>query len=368
MMSQLKRTSIYPAYKNYGAKLTNFGGWELPIQFSSIKEEHEAVRNSAGIFDVSHMGEILIEGKDAEDFLNYLLTNDISKVNVNQAQYSAMCYSNGGTVDDLLVYKLATDTFMLVVNAANTEKDFEWITQHLQGDVTVRNISTEVALIAIQGPKTEMILQTLTSVQLDKIGFFRFEQGISVAEVDDILLSRTGYTGEDGFELYLPADQAEKLWNNLLEEGTSAGLKPCGLGARDTLRFEACLALYGQELTEDITPLEAGLGFAVKANKDTGFIGKKVLKQQKEQGIKRKLVGIEITGRGIARSGYKVLATDDTEIGLVTSGTQSPTLNKSLSLALVSTAYADIGTKVKVQIRKKVVEGVIVRTPFYKKK
>ncbi|MCQ6275936.1 glycine cleavage system aminomethyltransferase GcvT [Bacillus sp. V3B] len=363
----LKRTPLFEAYKKYGAKVIDFGGWELPVQFSSILEEHEAVRKEAGLFDVSHMGEVLVEGKDAESYINYLVTNDVTKVRINQAQYTAMCYPDGGTVDDLLVYKLADEKYLLVINASNIEKDCEWMEQHVKGEVTLQNISGNVAQLAIQGPKAESILQKLTETDLSQIGFFCFAQNVNVDGITEVLVSRTGYTGEDGFELYLAADKVEALWDKLLEAGKEDGLKPCGLGARDTLRFEARLDLYGQELSSEIGPLEGGIGFAVKTNKESDFIGKDVLKKQREEGLQRKIVGIEVTGRGIPRHGYKVFSAGEEEIGFVTSGTQSPSLKKSLGLALVSAEHAKVGTTLKVEIRNKLVDAVVVKTPFYKK-
>lgn len=364
---QLKRTPLFAKYQELGAKLTEFGGWEMPVQFSGIIEEHEAVRNKAGLFDVSHMGEILIEGQDAEGFLNELVTNDVTKCQVNQCQYTLMCKPDGGIIDDFLIYKLAENKYLLVVNAANTEKDYEWIKQHEKGDVTVKNISTGIGQLALQGPKAQAILQKLTSTDLSKIRFYRFQQGVEVAGIPDVLISRTGYTGEDGFELYVKAEHVEDLWDKLMEAGQEDGLLPCGLGARDTLRFEAGLALYGQELSEDWTPLEAGLGFAVKLDKDS-FIGKEALRKQKEEGIQRKIVGLEVTGRGIPRTGYKVFAQDEEkEIGHITSGTHAPTLKKALGFALLDIAYTKPETPVKIQIRKRFIDAVVVKKPFYKR-
>ncbi len=279
----LKRTPLFESYKKSGAKVIDFGGWELPVQFSSIIEEHEAVRKEAGLFDVSHMGEVLIEGKDAESYINYLVTNDVTKIAINKAQYTAMCYPDGTTVDDLLVYKLANEKYLLVINASNIEKDFDWMNQNVKGEVTLKNISNDVAQLAIQGPKAEGILQKLTETDLSQIGGFQFAQHVNIEEIKDVLVSRTGYTGEDGFEIYLAANQAEALWEKLLAAGSVEGLKPCGLGARDTLRLEAKLALYGQELSNEISPLEAGIGFAVKTNKESDFIGKDSLSKTKRR-------------------------------------------------------------------------------------
>lgn len=366
--TMLKRTPLFDTYEKYGAKVIDFGGWELPVQFSSIKVEHEAVRTAAGVFDVSHMGEFIIEGKDAESFINSLVTNDVTKIALNQAQYNAMCYEDGGTIDDLIVYKLADEKYMLVVNASNVEKDYQWIEEHLKGDVKLQDISNEVGLLALQGPKAETILQKIVDTDLSQLGAFYFAQNVTVAGIPEALIARTGYTGEDGFEIYIAADKLTELWEKLLEAGQEEGLKPCGLGARDTLRLEARLNLYGQELTKDITPLEGGIGFAVKTKKkESDYIGKEALSKQREEGLQRKIVGIEITGRGIPRTGYKVFSADGKEIGYVTSGTQSPTLKKSIGLALIATDYTEVGTEVKVEIRNKQVDAVVVKTPFYKR-
>ena len=364
----LKRTPLFDTYKELGAKLIEFGGWEMPVHFSSIIEEHEAVRNNAGVFDVSHMGQILVEGKDAEAFLNELVTNDVTKCKVNQCQYTLMCKPDGGIIDDFLIYKLDENKYWLVVNAANTDKDYEWIKQHVKDNVMVENISTDIGQLALQGPKAEEILQKLTETDLSQIRFYRFQQGVEVAGIPDVLISRTGYTGEDGFELYVKADRVAELWDQLLEAGKDEGLLPCGLGARDTLRFEAGLGLYGQELSEDWTPLEAGLGFAVKFDKED-FIGKDALQKQKEKGIPRNIVGLEVTGKGIPRTGYKVFTADEEqEIGVITSGTHAPTLKKALGLALIESEYTEPGTAVKIQIRKRFVDALVVNKPFYKRK
>lgn len=362
-MAQLKRTPLYPVYKDK-AKLIAFGGWEMPVQFSSIKEEHHAVRNAAGLFDVSHMGEVAVTGSDATEYLQRLTTNDIHKLKGNRAQYTVMCYPDGGTVDDLLVYKKGDNDYLLVLNAANIDKDVEWMNKQAEGDIGIRDVSAETAQLALQGPKAENILQKLTSIDLSEIPFFGFYPDAEVAGVK-VLVSRSGYTGEDGFELYTAPDDVPVLWNELLEIGGDEGLLPCGLGARDTLRFEARLLLYGQDLSASISPLEAGIGFAVKLDKGD-FIGRSALAEQKERGIPRKLVGIEMVERGIPRAHYPVYA-EDKEIGEVTSGTQSPTLKKNLGLALVQREYSDLGREVTVGIRGKRVKGKIVKTPFYKR-
>lgn len=367
-MSELKRTPIFPAYEKH-AKTIDFGGWELPVQFSSIKEEHETVRTKAGLFDVSHMGEILVSGPESTPFLQSVLTNDISKLVPNKAQYTIMCYENGGTVDDLIVYMLDENEYLLVVNAANTEKDFEWLQKQNNHNekVILKNKSEYFAQIALQGPKAEQILQKVVKDPLNAIPFFRFQQGVAIEGIEgEALISRTGYTGEDGFEIYLHSQDGKDLWELLLEKGEEEGIQPIGLGARDTLRFEANLALYGQELSSEISPVEAGLGFAVKVNKPIDFIGKKVLKKQLDEGADRRLVGIEMLDKGIPRHGY-ALYQDDTEIGFVTSGTQSPTLNKNIGLALISSKYAALDTEVAIQIRKRRLKAKIVKTPFYQR-
>lgn len=365
-MSQLKRTPLFEVYKEYGGKTVDFGGWELPVQFSKIKDEHEAVRTQAGLFDVSHMGEIVVTGPDSLKYLQKMMTNDVSKLKNGGAQYTAMCYENGGTVDDLLVYKMEDDHYLLVVNASNIEKDYEWLKQHAEGNVKLENISESTGQLALQGPLAEKVLQKLSSeTNLSEIGFFKFKQDVDL-NGKKALVSRTGYTGEDGFEIYCKAEDVVALWHEILEAGKEEGVLPCGLGARDTLRFEANLALYGQELTADISPLEAGIGFAVKVNKEEDFIGKEVLKQQREQGVPRKLVGIEMIDRGIPRHGYPVYKNEEL-IGEVTTGTQSPTLQKNIGLALLKKEYSELGSEVEVEIRGKRLKAVVSATPFYKR-
>jgi aminomethyltransferase len=360
MSGELKRTPLFEQYSAYGGKTIDFGGWELPVQFSSIKEEHDAVRNRAGLFDVSHMGEIFVEGPGACDFLQKLLSNDISKIAIGAAQYSVMCYENGGVVDDLITYRLAEEKYLLCVNAANIEKDYEWLVSHKFGDVTITNESDNFAQIALQGPLAGDVLQALTSENLVDIEFMKFKDNVDVAG-HTVLVSRSGYTGEDGFELYGAPEAIVALWNEILkDERVSAA----GLGCRDTLRFESCLPLYGQELSADITPLEAKLGFAVKL--DTDFIGRDALAQQKEQGLTRKLAGIEMIGKGIPRHGYAV-EKDGVVIGEVTTGTQSPMTKRNIGLALLPVVYAEVGTELEVDIRGKKIAAKVVATPFYKR-
>lgn len=360
---ELQKTPLFDEYAKHGAKVIDFGGWALPVQFTNIMAEHEAVRTKAGLFDVSHMGEVIVEGSGAESFVNHLVTNDVSVLEPGQAQYAAMCYEDGGTVDDLLVYKLAEDKWLLVINAANIDKDIEWIKQHETADVKLTNKSADIALLAVQGPEAASILQPLTDVQLSEIKGFHFKEGVTVAGVTDVIVSRTGYTGEDGFELYVPADGAVALWQALADTGIAL----CGLGARDTLRLEARLPLYGQELSKDISPLEAGIGFAVKTAKSVPFIGQEALQKQKETGLARKTVGLNMIGRGIPRTGYRILSEMGEPVGFVTSGTHSPTLKKPIALAIVDAEFSGKGTKMQVEIRSKTAEAEVVPVPFYKK-
>jgi aminomethyltransferase len=332
------------------------------VQFSSIKEEHEAVRTKAGLFDVSHMGEIEVKGKDSLAYLQKMMTNDVSKLKDGGAQYTAMCYENGGTVDDLLVYKKADEDYLLVVNASNIEKDYDWLASKVTEEVTVTNVSESFAQLAIQGPLAEEALQKLTSTDLSEIKFFKFKENVEINGIP-ALVSRTGYTGEDGFEIYCASEKAVELWNEILKD---ENVIPCGLGARDTLRFEANLALYGQELSKDITPLEAGIGFAVKVNKEEDFFGKEVLKDQKENGVPRKLVGIEMIDKGIPRHGYEVFVGEE-QVGEITTGTQSPTLKKNIGLALLKKEFTELETEVEVQVRKKRLKAKVVKTPFYQR-
>lgn len=363
-MTVLKRTPLYSVYQNQ-AKLVPFGGWEMPVQFSSIKEEHEAVRTRAGLFDVSHMGEVEIIGTDAKQFVNRVTTNDIYKLTVGQAQYSFLCYPDGGTVDDLLVYQIMEDGFLFVINASNIDKDIAWLKGQIQDDqVEIIDRSTETALLALQGPFAEAILQRCTTFDLAILSPFQFAMNIDICGIQT-LVSRSGYTGEDGFELYVKSEEAVALWKHLITAGEEFQLLPCGLGARDTLRLEAALPLYGQELSPQISPLEAGLGFAVKLKKGQ-FIGSETLLSQKESGMKRKKVGIEMIDRGIPRSHYPIYV-ENRLVGEVTSGTQSPLTKQNIGLALVEPEFAQIDQLIEVQIRGKRVKAKVVPTPFYRR-
>ena len=362
-MSAYKRTPLHAVHKALEARLIPFGGWEMPVEYSGIAKEHAAVRTAAGLFDVSHMGEFEIRGPEALDLIQFVTTNDASKLVDGQAQYSALAYPHGAVVDDLLVYRHNAEHFMLVVNASNIAKDLEWITSHNRSDATIDNISDEVTLIAVQGPKALEILQPLTNVGLTGIAYYHFAQA-KVFKVDAIV-SRTGYTGEDGFELYFSAKDSEPVWNGLLEAGTPLGLVPAGLGARNTLRLEARMLLYGNDMDGTTTLLEAGLGSIVKFEKEE-FIGRDALSKQKQEGVKRRLIGFEMLGREIARDHYPVLV-DGREAGHVTSVSPSITLKKNIGLAYLPADRAAIGATFQVQVRNKLSEAKIVRTPFYKR-
>jgi len=363
----MKKTPINNLHKELKGRLIDFGGWELPVSYTSIIEEHNAVRNNAGIFDVSHMGEIEIIGSDATQFINYMITNNISNMNNNQIIYSPMCYESGGCVDDLLVYKKNNKEYLLVVNASNVDKDYDWIaTQSKEYNVTVINKSPQYAQIALQGPKAQEILQQIADIDLNTISFFTFNENVKLNKIT-ALVSRTGYTGEDGFEIYLDSNKGEEIFKTLLEIGKDKGLLPCGLGARDTLRFESALALYGHELSKDITPVEAGLKYFIKLDNHE-FIGKKVISEQIENKPKRVLVGFEMIDKGIARNGYEVFDQEDNKIGFVTSGSFAPTLKKYLGIALIKRKYMKKETLIYIGVRNKKLQAKVVKKPFYIKK
>ncbi|HHX51180.1 MAG TPA: glycine cleavage system aminomethyltransferase GcvT [Clostridia bacterium] len=363
-MSELKRTALYEAHLALGAKMVDFGGWEMPVQYKGIIQEHHAVRQKAGLFDVCHMGEIIVKGPESLKLIQQLITNDFKNQKVGQCQYGILCYPTGGAVDDLIVYKLAEDEYMLVVNASNKDKDLAWIQEHVGDlDVEVEDASPRIGLVALQGPKALEILQKLTDISLDGIKNYWFTKGKVISK--DCLISRTGYTGEDGFEVYCHVNDTRSIWDAILEAGEGI-VEPCGLGARDSLRFEMKMPLYGHELSENITPLEALLGRFVVLNKEEDFIGKEALAQQKGRGVQRKIRGFEMIGRGIARQGYPVKK-DGQVIGEVTSGMPSPSLGKNLGMALIKSEFAETGTELDIEIRGKDVKAVIVKTPFYQR-
>lgn len=356
----LKKTPLAHVHEQLGAKMVAFNSWHMPVYYTNVMDEHAATREKAGLFDVCHMGEFIIKGPDSKQFLQKLLTNDINKLCLGKAIYSIMCYENGTIVDDLFVYQLKENEFMIVVNAGKIDEDFEWIKEHSDKfDVEISNISEKTAKLDLQGPLAEKILEKLTTAALPKRFHFIEADIIGIKT----LISRTGYTGEDGFELYFPIEEAEKIWNNILEAGKDYGLKPIGLGARDTLRIEACYPLYGHETSEKITPIESGLDWAVSLEKD--FIGKQALEKQKNQGTEKTLIAFEMIDRAIPRENYEVFSNNE-NIGHVTSGTFSPTFRKPLGMASIKTGHSQIGNKINIKIRGKFYNAVIVKRPFYK--
>lgn len=357
----MKKTVLYDEHLKHGAKIVEFGGFLMPIEYTNISLEHQAVRMRSGLFDVSHMGEIEIIGKDATAFVNYLVTNDVSKVKNNKMIYAFLLYEHGGIVDDLMIYKYNDERYLLVVNAGNKSKDYDWILYHKGDyDVEVNDLSDEISLLALQGPLSEEVLQKLTNFDLSKLKLFDFSEFEVLGK--ECLVSRSGYTGEDGFEIYSSNDNILELFRELV---TWPEVSLCGLGARDTLRFEAAMPLYGNEIGEDINPLEAGLGFAVKFTKD--FIGKEALLEVKEKGVERKIVGIELLERGIARSGYEVYY-NNKNIGYITTGYMIPNTNKTLAFALIDANYAKLDTEVHIQIRKHRVLAKVRDKNFLEKK
>ena len=368
MGEETRRTQIYEIHRKTST-LTVFAGFEMPLYYKDITPEHLAVRNSVGIFDISHMGRVLVTGIDGESFLNHVITNDASALQPNAAQYSVMCNENGGIIDDFVVYRLGDEKFLVVFNASNREKDYNWLVENAKGfNIKVEEISDNVAMFAVQGPRAEKTLQKIATEDLSKIGRFKCKpSNLAGAEV---FVSRTGYTGEDGFEVFVwnasiaKPDNAMRLWEAILEAGKPLGIEPCGLGARDTLRLEAGLCLYGNDIDETTTPLEAALGFVVKLQKDR-FIGKDVLSKQKAEGVKRKRVGISMIDSGIPRQGFEIRAEFGEGIGRITSGTFSPLLNLGIGMGYVQTPQAQEGNIVKVVIRGKTATGRIAAFPFY---
>ena len=352
-----KKTCLYDKHVALGALMSPFGGFEMPIQYSGIVDEHQAVRQSCGVFDVSHMGEVLITGPDAERYVNHIFTNDVTGMPAGKILYGMMCYENGGVVDDLLVYKCDENEFFLVINAANIDKDWEWIQEHSKEyNVKLDHQSDSYGELAVQGPESEQVMKDVLGIDGSDLTFYTFKQ------IGDVIISRTGYTGEDGFEIYAAPNYINDCWDKLVASGRC---KPCGLGCRDTLRFEVGLPLYGDELSAEITPIMAGLGIFVKLDKDE-FIGKDALARQKEEGPAKKLVGIELNDKAIPRHGYVVLK-DGQPIGEVTTGYHTISTDKSVCMALVDTRFAKLDTEVDIQIRKKVFPGKVVKKQFYNK-
>ena len=363
-----KRTCLYDRHVKLGATIVEFGGFDMPLLYqSSIQQEHKAVREHVGLFDVSHMGEVTVKGKDAERYVNHIFTNDVSGMPTGKILYGMMCYEDGGTVDDLLVYKLGENDFFLVINAANIDKDWAWMQQHATGfDIDLQNRSDYYGQIAVQGPESEDVMERVLGLACSELVFYTCKTILSPLTSHlsplEIIISRTGYTGEDGFEVYGSYDFIRDCWDKLI----AAGVQACGLGCRDTLRFEVGLPLYGDELSETITPIMAGLGMFVKLDKEE-FIGKEALAKQKAEGPAKKLVGIELADKAIPRHGYTVLNMAGESIGEVTTGYHALSVDKSVCMALVDTAYAPLGTEVQIQIRKKVFPGKVVKKQFYQK-
>lgn len=361
-MSEIKKTCLHDRHLALGAQMTPFGGFDMPIQYEGIVEEHNAVRNACGVFDVSHMGEVLITGPDAERYVNHIFCNDVTAIAPGKILYGMMLNHDGGTVDDLLVYKRADDDYFLVINAANIDKDVAWIRANAEGyDVTIEHLSDDLGELAVQGPEAEAVVEQVLGIQCGELEFYTFKE--SLLDGRHILVSRTGYTGEDGFEIYADHDTIRSLWDALMESGRAV---PCGLGCRDTLRFEVGLPLYGDELADDISPVEAGLSMFVKLDKPE-FIGKEAVLRQKTEGALRKLVGLELLDRAIPRHGYEVLNGADEVVGYVTTGYRGISVDKSIAVALVQIPYAVKDSELKVRIRRKTFPARVTAKKFYKK-
>ncbi len=356
----MKETCLHTLHTELGALMSPFGGFDMPISYEGIEAEHNAVRTNVGVFDVSHMGEVLITGPHAQAFVNYIFTGDVSQLQPGKVVYGMMLNEHGGVVDDLLVYKRTDDEYFLVINAANIDKDVEWIKSHASNfEVIVDDQCDFWSELAVQGPNAERVMTDVLGIDGSDLGFYTFKD-LTAADGSPIVLSRTGYTGEDGFELYAAPSVIMEAWQKLM----SAGVAPCGLGCRDTLRFEAGLPLYGDELTDDITPLEAGLGMFAKLDKDK-FIGREALLTQKAEGLKQKIVGLEVEGRAIPRHGYDVLDKEGNKVGEITTGYHSITLNRNLAMALVNAEFAAIDTPLQVQVRRKVFPAKVIKKRFY---
>lgn len=365
-----KKTPMYDYYLKNDIKLSDFHGWALPIQFTKLAEEHEGVRENVGMFDVAHMGQIRITGEDAIEFIQSIVTNDATKAKDNHAMYTAITDENGGTLDDVIFYKKSDQELIFTPNASNTDKIYNWLNDYKNyAKVQIENVSDDYGLIAIQGPKAEATLQKLTEVNLSEIKPFQFLSGQEVGDVHSATISRTGYTGEDGFELYMPFDDQVTLWKQLLNAGEEFEIRECGLGARDTLRLEAGLSLYGNDLSEEINPIEGGIGFAVKTGekKEADYPGKEALEAYRAQEYHQKSYGFELLERGIAREGMPVILEDGTDIGFVTSGTQSPTFEKAIGFALLDNQYATLGDEVFIQVRKRQISAKLVKKDWLKR-
>jgi aminomethyltransferase len=361
--NELRRTALTQIHESLGAKMVPFAGYYMPVQYQGLNEEHLTVRNRIGVFDVSHMGEFFLRGANALALIQKVTSNDASKLFDGKVQYSCMPNGKGGIVDDLLVYRISANEYMLVVNASNIQKDWDWISSHNDLGVEMTNESDSISLLAVQGPKALSCMQTLTSMSITDMEYYTFQKG-NFAGVDDIIISTTGYTGAGGCEIYFPNHVAEKIWAAVMQAGANEGIKPIGLGARDTLRLEMGFCLYGNDIDDTTSPLEAGLGWITKFTKD--FIDSDYLKEQKAKGLTRKLIGFEMVDRGIPRHGYEVVNADMNVIGVVTSGTQSPSLNKAIGMAYVPTPIASPGSEILINIRGKSLRATVCSLPFYR--
>lgn len=359
----MKNTALTHIHEALGAKLVPFAGYNMPVQYEGINIEHETVRNGVGVFDVSHMGEFLITGPNSLALIQKVGSNDASKIAVGQAQYSCLPNEDGGIVDDLIIYRLKEEQYLLVVNASNIDKDWNWISKHNSMNADMRNLSEDYSLLAIQGPKAAKAMQSLTSVDLQNMKFYTFEVA-PFAGIEHVIISATGYTGSGGFEIYCKNSEVEQIWNKVMEAGADYGIKPIGLAARDTLRLEMGYCLYGNDIDDSTSPLEAGMGWITKFTKD--FINSENLKKQKEEGVKRKLIGFELTEKGIPRQDYDIVDDNDKKIGVVTSGTMSPSLKIGIGLGYVPVEYAKVGTTINIAVRKKSIPATVVKMPFYK--
>jgi aminomethyltransferase len=360
-MSDLKEIALSKVHEELGARMVPFAGYNMPLQYAGLTEEHLAVRNSVGIFDVSHMGEFIVRGSGALDLIQKISSNDASKLEPGKVQYSCMPNGRGGIVDDLLIYHLSNNTYMLVVNASNIQKDWDWINQNNDFDAQLEDISDKTTLLAIQGPKAVEALKGLTEMNLEEMKYYTFEKG-TFAGVDNVLVSATGYTGSGGFEVYFENQFAEKIWNAIMEAGKGAGIMPAGLGARDTLRLEKGFCLYGNDIDDSTSPIEAGLGWITKFTKD--FIDSRHLAKQKEQGVERKLIAFKMIDRGIPRQGYKILGASGEDLGIVTSGTSSPSLKMGIGMGYVKKDNAKVGEELYIEVRNKQLKAEIVKLPF----
>lgn len=359
----MKKTALTDVHIALGAKMVPFAGFNMPVQYSGINDEHETVRTAVGMFDVSHMGEFILKGEKALDLIQKVSSNDASKLYDGKVQYGYLPNENGGIVDDFLTYKIDDKTYLLVVNASNIDKDWDWISKFNNEGVEMKNISDETSLFAVQGPKAADALQKLTDIDLAPMEYYSFQKGV-FAGVDNVLVSATGYTGAGGFEIYVANEDAEKVWNAIMDAGKEYGIKPIGLGARDTLRLEMGFCLYGNDIDDNTSPLAAGLGWVTKFTKD--FVNSDNLKAEKEKGVSQKLVGFEMIDRGIPRHDYEIVDADGNKIGRVTSGTQSPSLKKSIGLGYVDTAFAKEGTEIFISIRNQPIKAIVKKPPFVK--